>query len=238
MTPRLAGVAFSFFGGPAGRRAKGERLEARGESGAGVGLARDEGVDFADEFAREKRLAEVGVGFGAVNDLGVQAAVAAVEDGAEGGMGFQATLHQLDAVEGLHGEIGDEEFGFFGGGFEGFERVERGGEQARVEAFHGEQCADDFADHRFVVDDEDGCFARGGHARGDFWFCRGGVLHCLRSKSLTLIRRSKRICVGLINSFYPRYPLRSFDVIDGEAFEVFFKLAEMNKTVGAIAMRL
>ena len=135
-------------------------------------------MNFADEFARKEWLAEVGVGFGAVNDLGVGAAVAAVEDGAERGMRFEATLHQLNAVEGLHREIRDEEFGFFGGGFECFERVEGRSEEARVEAFHGEQCADDFADHRFVVDDEDGCFARGGRARRDFWFCRREIVHC------------------------------------------------------------
>ena len=53
-------------------------------------------------------------------------------------------------------------------GFKRFQRIERRREQTRVEAFHGEQGADDFADHRFVIDDKDRGFASGCDALGTF----------------------------------------------------------------------
>ena len=69
-------------------------------------------------------------------------------------MRLTAAGHQIHAVEGLHHEIGNEQVRLGFGSFEGFKRIKRRSEEARVEAFHGEQGADDFADHRFVIDDE------------------------------------------------------------------------------------
>lgn len=124
-------------------------------------LARDEGVNFLDQFFGQKRLVENGVGLDFVLLKGLHFEVAAVKNGAEIGMRLAAARHEIHAVERLHHEIGDEQVGLGFSSFEGFEGVERRGEKARVEAFHGEKGADNFADHRFVIDDEDGGFVGG-----------------------------------------------------------------------------
>src|SRR4051812_12295181 len=106
------------------------------------GVSGNQSVNFLNQLFREEWLVQDCVGFRVMLMDSVHINISAVKNGAEIGMRFPATNHQIHAIKRLHDEVGDEQIRLGFGGLERLERVERRREQSGVEAFHREQGAD------------------------------------------------------------------------------------------------
>src|SRR3954464_4568838 len=142
-------------------------------------LAGNEGVNCLNQFFRQEWFVEDRVRLRVMLMDSVHINFSTVKNGAEIWMRLPATNHQIHPIEWLHDEVGDKQIGLRFGSLKCFKRVERRCEQARVEAFHREERADDFADHGLVIDDKDSRLPRGGDGFDSFGFSGSDVLHCL-----------------------------------------------------------